>query len=328
MPVKMGNKFLYLLGAGASCNALPIVAKMSKSFVKFPAKLTGLKVSNEHNSIIKKFKIDINWLSQIIKQYDSVDTLAKFYYLNQDQDNLYRLKRTLALYFLIEQFHFNEFDRRYLVFLTSIMEKHVMIPENVKILTWNYDYQMQLASSKFTKNKDFIRYYPTMKEEIPAIAFEHDPDIDLLNLNGIAGYHVIFKGEHPRWHPIVSKISNELGKILTFYTDIQEKKPVELITFAWENPYNVRSVHDAIIKKFATGVQYLIVIGYSFPFFNRKIDQKIFKALTHRPLKIYYQNTDPERDGKELISQFNLDPNDVDIKHIKDGDRFFIPTEL
>ena len=326
MPVKMGNKFLYLLGAGASCNALPLVANMSKSFRDFVPVLATLRVGDEHKSIIKELIIDIKWLADTSEQYDSVDTLAKFYYLNQDQDNLNRLKRTLALYFLIEQFYFNAFDKRYLVFLTSIMEKHVMMPENVKILTWNYDYQMQMASSKFTKNKDFIRYFPTMKEEIPDIAFEHDPDIDLLNLNGIAGYHVIFKGEHPRRHLIVSKISNELGKILTFYTDIQENKPLELITFAWENPYKVRISHDAIIKKFATGVQYLIVIGYSFPFFNRKIDQKIFEALENRPLKIYYQNTDPERDGNELRSQFNLDH--VDIEPIKYGNRFFIPTEL
>ena len=71
----------------------------------------------------------------------------------------------------------------------------------------------------------------------------------------------------------------------------------------------------------------VVVIGYSFPFFNREIDKQIFEKLNHPESgikKIYYQ--DSVLDGKQLIAQFGL-RSSIDIVHIKNTDNFHIPFE-
>ena len=88
------------------------------------------------------------------------------------------------------------------------------------------------------------------------------------------------------------------------------------------NSENFLEVAKTIIEE--TNV--LVVIGYSFPFFNRDIDNEIFKTLTGKgKLMIYFQ--DPLLDGNYLKEQFNL-RSDVTIKHIPKIDQFYIPYEL
>jgi len=70
----------------------------------------------------------------------------------------------------------------------------------------------------------------------------------------------------------------------------------------------------------------LVIIGYSFPFFNREIDREIMGEINFEKLKkIYFQ--DPFRDGEFLRGQFNI-PDNVEIKNIKEPDQFHIPFEM
>lgn len=74
-----------------------------------------------------------------------------------------------------------------------------------------------------------------------------------------------------------------------------------------------------------SGTTILVVIGYSFPFFNREVDKQIFNELNNRVLKkIYFQ--DPVLNGKQLISQFGLSDN-LKIEHIERTENFHIPFE-
>ncbi|PSR03910.1 MAG: hypothetical protein BRD50_04955 [Bacteroidetes bacterium SW_11_45_7] len=59
----------------------------------------------------------------------------------------------------------------------------------------------------------------------------------------------------------------------------------------------------------------LILIGYSFPFFNRKVDREIFNELKSSGVfkKIYFQ--DLNNSGEFLRSQFDLS-KDIKIEHI------------
>lgn len=70
----------------------------------------------------------------------------------------------------------------------------------------------------------------------------------------------------------------------------------------------------------------VVVIGYSFPFFNREYDKQIFEQLKEEKTcrKIYYQ--DPVLNGQQLKSQFNLSPQ-IDIVHIDGTNNFYVPFE-
>lgn len=114
----------------------------------------------EHNHIISKFIDDMNWLKKEAFHHQTIDTLAKKFYLTENAD-LKKLKRTLITYFTIEQllfipsapnedYSFNKTkELRYDSFFAAILEKgpnnHISVKSNIKILTWNYDQQIELA---------------------------------------------------------------------------------------------------------------------------------------------------------------------------------------
>ena len=76
----------------------------------------------------------------------------------------------------------------------------------------------------------------------------------------------------------------------------------------------------------ASDTTILVIIGYSFPYFNRKTDAQIFNKLKEsgKLKKIYFQN--PYLDGSFLKNQFDL--GNIDVEHIVRIDSFYVPMEL
>jgi N utilization substance protein B len=121
-----------------------------------------------------------------------------------------------------------------------------------------------------------------------------------------------------------------------------------LITFAWEKESEAKSYLKQTIeaiKEVCNDTEYLVVIGYSFPFYNREIDKLIFETITPTLKKIYFQ--DPYNDGSFLIDRYNLqrEPTEyetkrmemygalrikgkTEVKHITETDQFYVPIEL
>ncbi len=126
-----------------------------------------------------------------------------------------------------------------------------------------------------------------------------------------------------------------------------DKKPI--LTFAWEtnstDKQRLQSL-NGLLKKNLEDTTILVVIGYSFPFYNRRIDNEIFEVQKKRLKKIYFQ--DPNLDGEFLRKRYNLRLPDetsgerlrpsqvarllgtvpIDIESIKDCEQFFVPVEL
>ncbi|MEZ5053877.1 MAG: hypothetical protein R2807_03785 [Chitinophagales bacterium] len=112
-------------------------------------------------------------------------------------------------------------------------------------------------------------------------------------------------------------------------------KEYNQLVFAWEN--------DDIVSKARQNAQNLIsysdavvVIGYSFPTFNREIDRQLFKVfdgnckgLSKKPSKkIYIQDT-PENAPKIKERLKAIGNNLFDVAEIyTEVDQFFIPPEL
>jgi hypothetical protein len=98
------------------------------------------------------------------------------------------------------------------------------------------------------------------------------------------------------------------------------------ISFAWEN--EVASLGSIIETAKSANAQtnVLVIIGYSFPFFNRIIDRTILQKMESLQ-DIYIQS--PEADNirdrlKSILPNFNQN----NIHPIKDLKQFFLPPEL
>ncbi len=330
----------YLLGAGASAKALPLVKGIKKQERGTPeAAVLGLSerfrefVDEFNEPIDPTYKNDIDGIKENLlyfadkaEEFGTIDTYAKFLFNRQD-DQYKTLKKALCFFFVIEQVLYRKFDNRILGFLTTI-EKRRSLPENVNILTWNYDFQLQIAGVKLGGN--FERHEMTSNTSswhqhgyftaTPSLDFfpsQNEP-YNLIHLNGIAGY--AYQKERK-----LSLISNWDGDINVLLRKLNLKDVEHVLNFAWEESKGIQRVQRAV--KIAENTDILVVIGYSFPFFNRFVDRQIFKTLKENGKfrKIYFQ--DPFIDGQFLRTQFQLDEK-VDIEHVKKVDSYFIPMEL
>ena len=125
------NKVTYLLGAGASSKALPMVENFAERLSKFIDELRPLATNADaatqsfaykkidsswpRNPLEKELVESLTWLRNEVKRHDSIDTYAKKLFIKDDreaQENLYKLKTTLSCYLLLEQ-SLNPVDKRY-----------------------------------------------------------------------------------------------------------------------------------------------------------------------------------------------------------------------
>lgn len=344
-------KITYILGAGASAPLLPLAVDPPKSYNQSNS-LYGLatamiNLAGEFETQIREHKKNHKQLSEIklkffkktipqlrnlaedARNFSTIDTLAKYYYITE-KNKLPILKQHLAKYFLIEQLIKKKFNNKYLVFLTTILSKE-QFPSHIKILNWNYDYQLGIAASKFTHedfttngrhrviNKPLIPYFPDVSEQG---WMSNNTNCSMVYLNGIAGLYKSAGTENPYANHIYNEYSEDTKMELIEKILPQTSK---YLTFAWEkSDVSIRSLE--IAKRIIIDTEILVVIGYSFPFFNREIDRAIFEILKqNHNLKIYFQN--PQIDGKFLVNQFNLKES-IYIKHISKVDQFYIPFEL
>jgi hypothetical protein len=152
------TEITYLIGAGASCQALPIVSDMASEIAEC---INWLDQQYKHHRIINRFSTvdakkflnvieDLDWLRKICdtKRNFSVDTYARKLSLSGKKDEYVKLKNILSFYFTVEQKR-NPPDVRYDNFWASILKHKLKFPDNIKIVSWNYDFQFELTYQDF-----------------------------------------------------------------------------------------------------------------------------------------------------------------------------------
>jgi hypothetical protein len=303
----------YLLGAGASAKSLPIVSNMKDRFKKFN-NFIFRSVDTPNKAGVMDI---IRYTLKQIEAHASVDTYAKKMYLQNDftiaaKSELFLLKHYVSLFFIAEQsaFYknhksqngempvpFPEIDPRYDPFLATLLQKKehkVLIPENVNIISWNYDYQLELAYTAFarcTLNEALVRF-----NEIPS-TFPIDPGGRIFKLNGTAAMyfdenetspsHLLSNGKEEfdlsDFKNLLESFA-QLRNVIVNSTDYYRKP---FINFAWEDsPFKRDNAED--LRNILMRTKILVIVGYSFPNFNRLVDRELFKYLTNLE-KIYYQ---------------------------------------
>lgn len=353
------SRIVYLLGAGASrgrrktdeplpflekgesniIEGLPLVVeiperinyviKLIEEFdFSIEAKNTILSARfGEVDNIRKKLIDDLYWLQKESARHATIDTFAKKLYLTNKHDEFYKVEMLLAIFFIIEQV-INKPDGRYDSFLANILDRYMQIPTSIGILTWNYDSQIEMAYREYfdysyNEQRHNLNEYD-VKGDYNSHYIPDNPQI--IKINGTANFHNTIR--------ITSYDSlNEelLVELLKRYIHFFEERHVESYTnlsFAWDSPYLDSNSWEKIMPVISNA-EVLVVIGYTFPFFNRETDREIFSHMMHLR-KIYIQ--DPK--AKNLLR--NIEPvmvansslRNPTIEPLTNVDQFFLPPEL
>lgn len=340
----------YLLGAGASANCLPTYANFMNRFSRFVREVRNFIKGN----FSKKYNPLVEALENTLKEFtfhSTPDTIAKKYFHQNEVEKLSELKRIVTLFFLYEQTSdilINEMsseiikyqsDKRYDSFLASILkpEKGLRIYEQFQVLTWNYDLQMEIAFKNYSQ-KNLLE----VQENLQSLPLVNGNDVEgltrnkfsLLHLNGIAYPKEKVNDE------IIGYIYNNTAYpfeiLLNHYDYMSSTESNDSrtnISFAWENYQYGKVVNKQCpieyAKMVAENTDILVIIGYSFPIFNREIDKSIchlFKRLS----KVYVQDDQFDKVGSLLINDFLKDKYFRLTKEIVDvgyTNQFFIPPE-
>lgn len=331
-------KITYLLGAGASAEALPLIKSNKKDNIEHKDSEKGLPESLQDflNQYEKEWTVKtingetgpdhgmletfrkLNDIAANCLKFGTPDLFAKFLYEKNPRDNeSYLLLKTLiSNYFTLKQYSdsigrglgHRSFDQRSLVFLSTISEDG-KLPQNVKIVSWNYDEQLEIAARKLNSNdENYLTSWPNQN-------VDYKGDYFLLHLNGVAGWDY-------------KNFAQELPKEFSTYKNFHfSRNP--LLSFAWEKKenHNYNIFFDQrleVLEKMVAGTEILVIIGYSFPFFNRKIDEKIFRLLDEK-VQIFYQDPNAENKISLIKKLFKISNT---IEPITYTEQYFVPFEL
>lgn len=325
----MNKSLLYYLGAGASVQALPLADGL-------PTCLSDLANALDEESR-KRLSSDrdkaplwggarerlceaLRWLASEASRHATVDTFAKKLFFRGNRKDLKKLKSALSAYLLIEQAR-KPVDMRYDSFLATILstdELHYQphLPDKLRIITWNYDTQLEKAFYGFCEDRDHVLDSITFNDHI-------------YRVNGHCGtsqaghigqlFDAVWKGTSDETWEAGIELYEEC------MSDVQSPDPD--IRFAWEDPTQARLANTRLDL---SDISAMVVIGYSFPYFNRTVDQYLFSLLPDSPLeRIYLQYPDGHSSIEKRLRSLML-PGKVDIIPIpsEPKDPFYIPDEL
>ena len=161
------TKVTYYFGAGASYGALPIVNQIPErienliSLMKRDEYKLNSEISYKENNIAQFSQLgiqelfieDLEWLLEKTKNHASIDTFAKKLFITEQDDELKRLKNAFSVFLILEQ-SITKTNMRYDSFFASILnDDYHPLPNNIKIVSWNYDYQFEKAYSEYSRNE-------------------------------------------------------------------------------------------------------------------------------------------------------------------------------
>jgi hypothetical protein len=324
----------YLLGAGASAQCIPVVNGMADDMDKLSAEVYDYfkrhQMLREHVAHVNRLKGILNHLKSKCLSHYSIDTYAKKLYLT-DVEKFKRLKLDLSLYFTLRQI-LKLPDRRYDNFFSSIIQSSGKLPSKIKILSWNYDFQVERSYSEFSPKQTLGEIRESLKILSPIQYDNITSDESIFKVVKLNGSARIKTGE--QYEFLVSDIKTlscepivSLMQMYTLLVDDGVEYECEL-KFAWEDE-NIEQLFNSISADLA-GIEVLVIIGYSFPFFNQNIDKKMLSSM-NKLSKIYIQDLAPhdiEETMREIYSFQNSYGRPIEVLHKTNINQFVFPKEL
>jgi hypothetical protein len=302
-----------MFGAGASIGTIPVV----KDFLNGAKELLDSIADKNEN----KLKENLEFIITELPAYASIDTLIRKLHI---QKNPLEKELNATLIAIIHYLQLNNpLDKRYDLFLGNLItidNGKLELPRNVNFISWNYDRLFEFSLS-ILLNSDLneVRQYVNIFNNYETIENKNKPY--LIKLNGSAGAFIDSQYKKDSKEQIIHEvISNYTG---TIYKAI----PDSMIQFAWDENENTKKSRLKAIE-ITNATQILVVVGYSFPTFNRKIDKELLKDY-HKFKKIILQNTKDNIDSvtdRLMALVPALEPNKL-VK-ITDEFEFHMPIEI
>lgn len=333
-------KITYLFGAGASFYALPIVKYIPEKLQSTINYLSGTTIELNTDKVINKslgknrieektlgeilgiLVEDLNWLLEKSEAHASIDTFAKKLTIINDRINLTRLKHALSAFFTIIQIDETK-EKRYDSFFASLLNSDGELPKHVRVLSWNYDFQFEKAYSEYSQAGELKtnRYRLNVLQKNGNTSSTNDK-FSLVKLNGSCTITGEYKGElYDFCNDVRCDIDPDTWEqILSKYFEVKVSRLKSSLSFAWEED---NEIIDCALRE-TKDTEILVVIGYSFPYFNRDIDRKIIGDMS-KLKKVYFQS--PEAEAlKDRFSTIRGD--EIQLESINDTEQFLLPSEL
>lgn len=347
------SKVVYLLGAGASYGkrheitlrsiggrppqsssgryaideGLPVVNEINTeiSFLIEDLKQSDENYESKGNKVGQLIK-DLIWLRDESSRHMTIDTFAKKLFLQNDSLSFEKLKKTLSSFFIFEQLKYPA-DKRYDAFLANILTlPKKLVPDDITILTWNYDSQFEIAYREFNStNQPSVSYWKEVRKQL-GIKDSHDTEFEkgkIFKLNGTAIFDY-FHSFSLLGESCGDDFKNTIGPIAEVHSQFN---PNNHLYFAWEANTESNYFKEIFNKLF--DAETLVVIGYTFPYFNRQIDRALFDKMLSLKT-IYIQDPFAERIDQNIrpvLAPIHKN-TDVKIVQLKDVDQFYLPSEL
>ncbi len=330
---------VYLFGAGASYGAginervLPILTELGE-------RINGIAYSLEKNHwLVNKCgraKVDIgvliNELRLISKEtgrHSSIDTIARKYFLQGDMNSYQKIKALINFIFCYMELEKREYsiDKRYDSFFATILDSSLKLPSNCIMLSWNYDIQVERAYAQYKKtgNLSEARVHLNYRSgNFVANAHKIEADPFILKLNGTCG--ILENDNLMDFTSDFAEYNYEevLFKLVSKWNLPLNRNPIK---YAWElDPENeeIRKIITRVLK-----ADTLVVVGYSFPYFNRVIDKILFGSYNFTKVIVMAPNAEEILETFEAFAPVNAKyPNGENYfnrRAMKNVNSFFIP---
>jgi hypothetical protein len=264
--------------------------------------------------------------------FGTVDSYARALFINADHKEMEKLKYAVSSFFTLWEIlphktelflrsgnqnanlqnrFYTEIDRRYGSLLTKILENkngRIILPENVNFITWNYDLQLERVYRGIV---DASMSWNRLHDELPFNHVQGDPmQNKICHLNGFHGFRSAGNndGQVELMDMLERNLLSEdytLKNILDALGGIWKSIDRSHVTFqnhikyAWEHDKNDDSNVVARAKKILKMTDVIVIIGYSFPFFNEDIDQFLLGGIGHDPYnreQVIIRNIKPDQE--------------------------------
>jgi hypothetical protein len=302
---------VYLLGAGASHPCLPLARGVSQGLMdwghKLDAYVSGLPDGQKRKQFSEMSDELLNW-GTLAASHFSIDTLAKKLFLSEKRGELWRLKAAMSAYFMLQQ-SASVMDQRYDSFFAAILERPALppaIPDNIWVLTWNCDRLLEKAYHQYCPDQGLVHANITFCKRV-------------VRLNGLLG-RAINKGTGDEYNLDFNEDNGKVfERVLSEYLQLRSTEPI--ISFAFEN----RNLMGSDLKRLSESACTLVVIGYSFPFFNRYFDKLVLESMPKME-RVFLQVLPEHAKAIEgrMKSLRSLPP----IQVVDDREQFYVPYDI
>lgn len=347
------SKIVYLFGAGASfgkraeddkneiLEGLPIVSE-------FPLQIDRLveKIQNQKFSLSasqqgtpdesKKLIDELKWLKESSEKHQTVDTFAKKLRVSEGgvTPEYKRLKNAISAFLTLLQL-LNKPDSRYDAFFANILgNSYYTLPEDVSILSWNYDCQFEIAHAAYSKRQSLIDIWDDLNISAKTTKnlFENKKLFSITKLNGTALMYEDSRFKSEFFDAFFNRQGmSEINYVSMTHINYSGAENVRnALSFAWEG--SEFEFEQKYLSK-VPDTEILVIIGYSFPYFNREVDRKIIRNMANLK-KVYIQDPfcgEVKESFEAVLSEEQLgkvENGQIKIVPKKSCSQFLIPNEM